>query len=116
MCTQLHKDFKGLDITQEQVLFAMMTADCTASAAGTPYFQTLVIEKDGMNHVFARADPGNLNVAHSISQEGFRVAAPTWNKAGNNGKWGPPLSPATTGRGTRDQGYQGWGNYLTGGW
>ncbi len=119
MCIMLHKDFLDQEISDEQLLCALMTAECTASVAGTPYFQTLLIDKDGENMVFARADPSSTMVYHSINQQGFRVSTQPWNKQGKKGgKWGAaPSPPPTTGKG-RDQTPTdpGWKNYGGGEW
>ncbi len=117
-CIRLHKDFTDIDISEEQILCALFTADCGASLPGTPYFQTLLIQKDGVNMVLARADPASTQVYHSISKQGHRLATQPWNKQGKKGgKWGT-FPATTTGKG-RDQtpadtpavGFAGWKNY-----
>ena len=94
-----------------------MTADCTASAAGTPYLQTLLIEKDGENMVLARADPSSTLVYHSITQQGHRLATQPWNKQGKKGgKWGASPSPSTGKGRDQAQAEPGWKNYGGGDW
>jgi hypothetical protein len=88
-----HKDFKGSAasaITDETVLCALMTADCFASAPGTPCFQTLSIVKDDVRMMFARADPANTQVTHTINSDGFRVAAAPYKQMGKKGGKGAP--------------------------
>ena len=89
-CIQQHKDFKDDSISEEFLLCALMTADCFASVAGTPYFQTLSIVKDETRLVFARADPANVHVTHSINSDGFRLAATPYKQGGKKGGKGTP--------------------------
>jgi hypothetical protein len=104
---QQHKDFKdNVDINENQVLCALMTADCYASAPGTPYFQTLSIIKDGVRMVFARADPNNAHVVHTINSEGFRLAGTPYKQGGaKKGGKGAPYQQQPAGNSG-----QGWVN------
>jgi hypothetical protein len=92
-CIQQHKDFKEDSISEECLLCALMSADCHASVAGTPYFQTFVIlRSESMGTptkmVFARADPANAQVIHTINPDGFRLAASPYKQGGKKGGGG----------------------------
>jgi hypothetical protein len=109
-CIQQHKDFKEDAISEEFLLCALMTADCFASVAGTPYFQTFAIMRsDSMGAqtrmVFARADPANAQVTHTINPDGFRLAASPYKQGGKKGGGGkgntyqPYQQPSGSGQG-----------------
>ena len=92
---QQHKDFKDNadSINEDQVLCALMTADCFASVQGTPCFQTLSVIRDGVRMVFARADPTNAHVAHTINSEGFRLAVTPYKQGGTKKGGGKGAAP-----------------------
>ena len=106
------------DISEENILCALFTADCNASPPGTPYFQTLMIQMDGVNRVFARADPASTQVQHTISKQGQRAPTVPWNKKGNKGgKWSNSPAPSGKSHQAQDQSSgAGWKHYGSGDW